>query len=369
VFDRFGYSVATSGNALYAGSPSHQGKGALYGYALEAGAWTFQEKAQPSDLQVGDEFGFSLAASRNLVAVGAPGASQEAGAVYVYRVGPTSLVQEAKIVLAGSFRLGVSVDLWDDRMIVGEDGPAAHVYRRLGPGVWGSGPEATFLAPDGTSNIVFGESVALYQGHALVGDSEFTISGSTRPGAVYPYSFNGTAWVPGDRIDHPEPQPAAHFGLGIDIYGLYAVIGAYNQTLPDPTQGTGNLEFAGSAWVYRLEQGSWTNVQSLVSAAPNEGDLYGNSVSLDSGRMLVGAPGGGPGSGSISDGAVHLYELQQNGVWSPAGVLIPEDVQQDDSFGWDVALGTFVVSSAPNDQLDEAGPFTQEGSVYVASFE
>ncbi len=338
-----------------------------------SGVWTFKQKVQPADLQTGDAFGYSVAVSRNLIAVGAPAiVTSGAGAVYIFRTGATSVVQEAKITLSGSMQFGYSVDLWDDRLIVGEiTNNAAHVYRRASPGDWGASPEDTLLPPSTDLNKEFGESVAIYQGLALVGDSELQLPDVTRPGAVYPFFLNGTTWTAGPRINHPETQSAAHFGFGIDLYGLYAVIGAYNQSIPDPADGQGTIDFVGKAYVFRLEQGAWTQgpVQTLTAAGPQMGDLLGNAVSLDAGRMVVGAPGSGPGGGSASNGAVHLYELQQNGIWLAAGVIIPTELEPEDSFGWSVCVSTFVVGGAPNDQINESVPFTKEGSIYAAPFE
>jgi hypothetical protein len=65
----------------------------------------------------------------------------------------------------------------------------------------------------------------------------------------------------------------------------------------------------------------------------------------------------GPGGGSESDGAVHLFELQQNGLWEPAGILAPTDVEYQDAFGWDVCIATFVIGGAPFDELVEGGNY------------
>jgi hypothetical protein len=209
----------------------------------------------------------------------------------------------------------------------------------------------------------------LYQGLALVGDGQYDDLQSLKPGAVYPFFLNGADWVAADRIDYPgPPSDAPHFGFAVDVYGIFAVIGAYNEELPGPDQGA-NLA-AGSAYVFRLQSGAWVYTgQALAAPIPLAGERFGNSVSVNAGRMAIGAPGAGPAGGGTSNGSVYLYELQQNGVWIPAGVLLPTDLEFEDTFGWSVSVETFVVGGAPNDQLSEAGPFTQEGSVYVAAFE
>jgi hypothetical protein len=144
-------------------------------------------------------------------------------------------------------------------------------------------------------------------------------------------------------------------------------IGAYNEELPGPDQGA-NLA-AGSAYVYKLQEGAWTYTgQALAAPIPQAVERFGYSVSLNSGWMVIGAPGGGSGGGT-SNGSVYQYELQQNGVWLPAGVQVPTDLESGDAFGSSVSVETFVVGGAPKDQLNEAGPFTEEGSVYVAAFE
>ncbi|HTW02454.1 MAG TPA: putative Ig domain-containing protein [Streptosporangiaceae bacterium] len=88
--DAFGLAVALSGNTLLVGAPGHDpgdtgtGVGAAYLYSGSGATWTQQAELQASDAASYDRFGQSVAVSGNTLLAGAPGHDNAAGAAYVF---------------------------------------------------------------------------------------------------------------------------------------------------------------------------------------------------------------------------------------------------------------------------------------------
>ena len=105
-YDNFGYSIAISGDLAIVGAygADAEGKsdaGAAYIFALEGGTWQQKQKLQPSDLQRGDNFGYSVAISGNVATVGAYRADAadkpNAGAAYIFALEGGTWQQKQKL--------------------------------------------------------------------------------------------------------------------------------------------------------------------------------------------------------------------------------------------------------------------------------
>lgn len=136
--DLFGTAVAVSGDTIVVGAPSedsnvngmvvdgNQEIGAAYVFTRSAGVWTEQAVLKASNAGVGDEFGYAVAISGDLIAVGArledsdgSGAdnalAKDSGAVYLYRRNGTTWTQRALLKSSsvqefGNFGRSVAMD-------------------------------------------------------------------------------------------------------------------------------------------------------------------------------------------------------------------------------------------------------------------
>ncbi|HEY9749820.1 MAG TPA: Ig-like domain-containing protein [Allocoleopsis sp.] len=94
--DRFGWAIATSGNTLLIGAPGDDtlGKDAGAIYRYNGNTLTTFNNPNPTPFnfqvlgqtvaQIGDGFGFAIAASNNRILIGAPGQNGGKGAAYLY---------------------------------------------------------------------------------------------------------------------------------------------------------------------------------------------------------------------------------------------------------------------------------------------
>lgn len=202
--DHFGDSVAISGNKLAVGASGDDtpftAAGAVYVF-VDAGtaAYGLQQKLTISSGANGDNFGNSVAIEGNTLVGGAlqytPIVGQPAyGAAYVYEFNGSTWLSQGRLTASdgSSFdRFGYSVAVSNNVIAVGarEDdtaaGPdtgSAYLYTRTGT-VW---TEKQKLLPTDTFNgDRFGVSIALSFGNLAVGAAEKALTSPNGQGAVY----------------------------------------------------------------------------------------------------------------------------------------------------------------------------------------
>lgn len=215
VDDRFGFSVALSGETAVVGAPyailggTQSWNGAAYVYVKPAGGWvdtTEQARLRASDGDTGDSFGWSVATAENTIVAGAPyadtSAADDSGAAYVFAKplgGWSSGTETAKLAASDGQPfdlLGWSVGAWGDTVLAGaiyahvaaEVKGAAYLYTRPAGG-WTNGTEAARLtASDGGQYDNFGSAVSVSGATAVVGAS-YASGGiaALQAGAAYVY--------------------------------------------------------------------------------------------------------------------------------------------------------------------------------------
>lgn len=199
----FGRALAVDGDRLVIGADRAASlAGAVYVYTRSGTAWSLQARLTALDAAAGDRFGSSLALSGDSALVGAPyraGAlpgSHARGAAYVFAYSAGAWVQQARLGAAtaadgDSFGLAVALD--GDRAAIGA--PLAtgsgrvQVFERAG-GTWAE--QAQLGAVDGVPGDRFGWAVEL-DGADLVVGAPFAMAGC---GASYRFRRTGAAWIP-----------------------------------------------------------------------------------------------------------------------------------------------------------------------------
>jgi hypothetical protein len=218
-------------------------------------------KLTASDGATGDRFGHSVASSGDTVIVGAIGDTDYAGSAYVFQRnagGPGNWGQVAKLTAsdgAAGDRFGMSVSISGDTVVVGarldddngDDSGSAYLFERDegGPGNWGQVVKLT--ASDGSFWAIFGVSVSISGETAVVGAR--TLSN----GSAYLFERDAGGagnWGEVAKLTASDGALNDDFGTAVSIGGNTIVIGAY----ADDDNG----EDSGSAYVfYRFEPVSW----------------------------------------------------------------------------------------------------------------
>lgn len=420
--DRFGASVGMSGDTIVVGAPHEDAsaasreKGAAFVFVRAAGVWSEQSylKAPNGDPQ--DRFGTSVAISGDTLVVGAPGESSAArginnnvpgpsdnsamssGAVYVFVRSGTVWTEQAYLKASNADAndgFGVSVAIADDTIVVGayaeasggrgvdptNPGPgdnsaalvgAAYVFVRSA-GVWS---QQAYLKPSDAAEE-FGMSVALANDTIVVGAP--LGGGISLAGAAYVFVRNAGKWTWQSKIEPSFTQDTERFGDSVTISGNSLVVGAQgessafaglNSTGPWPMDQS--LPLAGAGFEFERSGTSWLQRVYIKASNPGYNDDFGFRVALAGDVLAIGAPleassatGVNPLQGQSGDsasdtGAVYVF-VRSAGIWSQRAYVKPPIANPGGEFGSALAIsGTTIVVGAP--QVGFAKP---SGAVYI----
>lgn len=307
-FDTFGDSVLLVGDQLFVAATDHlNSSGSVYVFERSAGAWSYQQRLRASDASSGLRFGRSLSAFGHTLIVGADGANQSRGAVYVFTQTAGSWAQSQRISLPGSAqndRFGAAVAIHEDRLVIGAPGRnqplvdqgAAYVYR------WQSGTwslEASLTRPGGASGDRLGRSVAL-QGEIAVAGAPFAEAGEAEDaGVVMAWRREGSVWSPLAEVLSPEASASAQFGDVVALLGRRLLVGLPGDRV------SGDLA-RGSAELFLLEGDAFERVERVILPTGAAEDLFGSAVVLTENFAGIGAPGTNL-QGQTFAGAAYAY--------------------------------------------------------------
>ena len=266
--DDFGNSVAIEGNTLVGGALQYTpivgqpGFGAAYVYEFNGSTWQSQGRLTASDGATVDRFGYSVAVSNGIVAVGAreddTAAGSDAGSAYVFtRIG-TVWTQQQKLTPSDPLngdRFGVSVAMSFGNLVVGA-------------------AEKQLTSPNGQGAAYYFKSITRvrfdYDGD---GKSDISIFRPTNGQWWYQQSFDNAVRAASFGISTDKPVPADYDGDGktdIAIYrpstGQWFVLRSSDLTFfaipfgistDKPAPGDYDGDGLADIGVYRASEGTW----------------------------------------------------------------------------------------------------------------
>jgi hypothetical protein len=386
--DEFGWSVAISddGNTAIVGARREDtnvggavgatNTGAAYIFTRSGTSWTQQQKIQPSDLQVSDYFGTSVAISDdgNSVIVGAPGedtGGSAAGAAYIFTWSETSSSwsEQQKIQASdkqGGDQFGWSVAISGDGNTAIAGGP----YEDLGPAIYQADAGAAYIftwsetssnwseqqkIQGGASYYYFGYSVAISE------DGNTIIVGAYGDYSAYIFTRSGTSWTQQQRIQSSDIQTSDYFGVSVAISddGNTAIVGAHYE------------DNTGSAYIFTRSGTTWSEEQKIQASDKQGGDQFGWSVTIsgDGNTAIVGALGEDAVVGTntlFNAGAAYIF-TRSGTTWTQQKKIQASDKQGDDEFGRSVAIsgdGNTAIAGAAKE--DTGG--TDAGAAYIYKY-
>ncbi|MFZ5818263.1 MAG: BspA family leucine-rich repeat surface protein [Chloroflexota bacterium] len=337
--DYFGWSIAMLGDTLLVGMYGDDGgKGSAYVFTRSGATWNQQAKLTASDGAAGDRFGGSVAISGDTAIIGAnldDDKGTNSGSAYVYTRSGSTWSQQQKLTASDgtpASNFGYSVAISGDTAIVGVVNEAggqgsAYVYTRSGS-TWSQQQKLT--ASDGASDDNFGGSVVVSstQNVAIIGASYDDDKGANS-GSAYVYTRSGSAWSQQQKLTPSDGAADDKFGSSVAMSGDTAVIGAAF----DDDKGTNS----GSAYVYTYSGSAWSQQQKLTASDGAGFDNFGGSVAVSGNTAVVGAYWHDTFTGSA-----YVY-TRSGSTWSQQQKLTASDGAMDDCFGSSVAVSTDTV--------------------------
>ena len=344
--DIFGSGVAISEDMAVVGARFDDDMGidagAAYVYQRRSRGWHEVVKITASDGKAGDQFGDFVDLDDNLVIVGAPGnpfSSTAQGAAYVFAIGRSGWVEEARLV-PGDAKPGdgigmVAID--GDTALVsarfadarGFDSGAVYVFERdrngwletakLIPGDGAAGDQFGSLAIDGDTIVV---GAAHHDGHSL--DS----------GAAYVFTRGDDGWVESAKLVARDSDANDHFGTSVALHAQTIVVGASG----DDQVG----QNAGAAYVFVPDTDGWRQQAKLTASDGMAHDGFGH-VAINEHIVIVGAPR------SLVEGEANMIAYvysYADGGWREQSSVLAGAAGSVDGFGaLSMAGRTFAVGS------------------------
>jgi hypothetical protein len=347
--DKFGSSVALSGDTLAVGAPfedsnaiginsggqndnSFPDAGAVYVFVRSSGAWTQQAYIKGSNTSSSDHFGSSISLDRDTLVVGAPAT----GKVYMFHRSNTTWTQQGYVNAPG-IGFGSSVAVSGDTLAVG--------------------------APFDSSNA-----------KGINGDQSDT--SAQNAGAVYTFTRKGGLWSQDAYIKPFNTDAEDKFGTSVALSADTLAVGApfedSNARGINPGGENNNTASeAGAVYVFTRDSSGWSQQTYIKASNSLSGDKFGWSLALVGEVLAVGAYTSNSTSGN--DGAAYVF-IESNGTWSEQGYLKAFNTDPQDWFGYSVALngGTLAVGAIQEDSgltgidqypLDNSA--LDSGAVYV----
>ena len=345
---QFGNDVAIGSGRIVVGARQEPGNltpgnqvGAAYIYDLSG---TQLAKLVPSDGQAGDKFGYSVAIGSGRIVVGAyldGDNGSYSGSAYIYDLNGTQLTKFTSSDNAQGDFFGESVAIGSGRIVVGSildddqfnAGGAAYIFDL-------DGNQLAKILPDVGSYVGhFGKSVAVGCGRIVVGAWQFS---GNNYGKAYIYDLSGTqlaTMTPNDFANQDK------FGFSVAVGCGRIVVGS---RFDDD-----NGQQSGSAYIFDLDGIQLAKIKASDGAT---NDDFGYSVAVGSDRIIVGSRSDAD-NGTYS-GSVYIFDLDGTQL----AKITSSDNAQGDFFGESVAIGSgrIVVGAFGNDDL-----FNSSGSAYI----
>jgi hypothetical protein len=168
-----------------------------------------------------------------------------------------------------------------------------------------------------------------------------------------------------DKLVASDRNTRDRFGQDVDIYGNYAVVGAYGE-------GGGAGANRGAIYIFENQGGNWTEIQKMRASDAEDYDRFGWSVAIDDSLIVVGAYAEDDDlndNNSLSKaGAAYIIELDQTGTWVEQAKIIASDRKAGDEFGYsvDIQNGTAVIGAHfDSTDFQSLNSIYRAGSVYI----
>jgi len=342
--DYFGYSVAIGSGRIVIGAyeddDNGTNSGSAYIFDLDG---TQLAKITASDGAGGDWFGRSVAVGNGRIVVGAPrddDNGSNSGSAYIFDLDGTQLAKITASDGAINDNFGYSVAIGNGRIVVGayQDDTwkgSAYIFDLDGTQL------AKITASDGAADDFFGESVAIGSGRIVVA-ARLDDDNGTASGSAYIFDLDGTQLA---KITASDAADNVQFGNSVAIGSGRIVVGARL----DDDNGSGS----GSAYIFDLDG---TQLAKITASDGAANDWFGYSVAIGNGRIVVGASE--DDDNGTNSGSAYIFDLDGTQL----AKITASDGAAEDIFGNSVAIGSGrIVIGAYQD--DDNG--TNSGSAYI----
>jgi FG-GAP repeat len=329
---------------------------AMIAYSVHGQEFNQDHNLIASDGELNERFGRSIAINNGIVAVGAHldnDNGNRSGSAYLFDA--STGAQIAKLLPndgAVDDEFGYSIAIDNGIVAVGAWRDDHNGLRSGSAYIFdaSTGEQLFKLLPiDGVAHDWFGGSIAIDDGIVAVGavGADSDDDNGNGNGSGSAYLFDASTGKQLFKLLPNDGMAGDNFGNSISIDNGIVVVGApYDDS---------NGDDSGSAYLFDVSTGA-----QLFKLLPSDGatdEYFGNSISIDNGIVAVGRIGDSP-SGENS-GSAYLFDASTG---AQLFILFPSDGSEDDRFGTSIAIdnGIVIVGASLNNGNNE-----NSGSVFI----
>ena len=183
------------------------------------------------------------------------------------------------------------------------------------------------------------------------GDIDDTSPASKDEGAVYTYLLSDDHWSFEAYLKSAQPDPGAGFGTAVSVFdGRIAVGEPFGFRCPGGEQ----IALHGVAYVISREDGEWSNFQCLDPPGRDPFGLFAIALAGRKDRLVVGA---GWQPAPARSGTVYVYEPDATGTWQESASLVAPNPDDLDLFGSAIGMNSrTMVVTATGEASSTSGP-------------
>lgn len=116
--------------------------------------------------------------------------------------------------------------------------------------------------------------------------------------------------------------------------------------------------YSGAVYIFKKQtDGSWVETQKLTASDGAERNYFGLSLAFSDNTLVIGSYGR-----NNSSGAVYIFDVNQNDIWSESQIITPSDLELYVHFGYAIAATKdYIIVGSPKDSQNGV----QSGSAYI----
>ncbi|SMC61784.1 Ig-like domain-containing protein, partial [Moheibacter sediminis] len=299
------------------GDNTINGSGSAYIFKLEGDTWVEKQKIVASDRSQYASFGSSLAINGESLLIGSKGSSS----AYVFQLENEIWTEKQKMTMpldddgVYTSEFGKSTAIDGNQILIGANQTyesminvgVVYVYQKNGE-LWEI--QQTLSAPTRFSGAYFGCSIAVSGDYLVVGAFYEDDQGVENfgPGAAYIFKKNETNWEFHQKIVAWDGRAVSdQFGISVSIDGENLLVGAWGED--EDENGENTIDWAGSAYLFKLEEGNWISNQKIVASDRNSSSSFGGSVALRGNRFIIGAESEFEGEFQYAAGSSYIFQM------------------------------------------------------------
>jgi hypothetical protein len=227
---------------------------------------------------------------------------------------------------------------------------AVYVYRKASNN-YSWEPLQKLYAADAAAGDRFGGAVSISGDIAVIGARYDDNSKGRDAGAAYVFRLVNGQFYQLQKLIRSKGRAYDHFGAAVSVSSWYAFIGSPYTWTVNGNQGEVDIYSKG----YPVPKLSF--VKTVQRSSAHTGGVFGEQISLDGIYAVVGAPD--EHTNQISCGAVHIYSIQ--GGWHEVKRISDPDHNQYSDFGFSVSIeGNQVIVGSPGSELSLGAAYIYE---------